>query len=99
MGNFFKDLKLYCGFYFNRQENTNGLTLVKESEHLFDWSLYINHLSMTNIRGYNTLREKQLVVVDCFFELCYDICLPLNYNISNNPGFESILGVFDNHKN
>ena len=95
----FEDLKLYYGFCFNRRENTNGLTSVKESECLFDWSLYINHLSTTNIRGCNTLQEKQLVVVGYFFELCYDICLPSKYNISNNPGFESILGVFDNRKN
>ena len=57
---------------------------------------FIMHLTRLNIRGANTLREKQLIVVGYFFELCYDICLSPSVNVSNNPGFESILGVFNN---
>ena len=92
----FEDLTLYSGFCFNRKTNTDGLTSVEEGEGLFDWSLYVNHLTTANIRGCHTLREKQLVVIGYFFEMCYDICLQTDYNVSNNPGFESILGVFDN---
>ena len=43
-----------------------------------------------------TLREKQLVIVGYFFELCYDICLSSDWNVSSNPGFESRLHIFNN---
>ena len=67
-----------------------------KGECLFDWTLYKTQLERTNIRGCQTMKEKQLVVVGYFFELCYDICLSPRCNVSNNPGFESILGVFNN---
>ena len=89
---------LYSGFCFNRKKNTDDLTSFEEGNCMFDWSLYINHLTRSKIRGCNTLREKQLVVVGYFFEMCYDICLQTSHNVSNNPVFESILGVFDNRK-
>ena len=41
---------------------------------------------------------EQLIVAGYFFELCYDICLSPSKNVSNNPGFETILGVFNNGK-
>ena len=89
---------LYSGFCFNRKKNTDDLTSFEEGNCMFDRSLYINHLTRSKIRGCNTLREKQLVVVGYFFEMCYDICLQTSHNVSNNPVFESILGVFDNRK-
>ena len=65
---YFEDLKLYSGFCFNRKEKTDGLTSSgKDESCLFDWSLYINCLTKTNIRGCDTLREKQLVIVGYFF--------------------------------
>ena len=94
----FEDLQQYCGFCFCRKGNTDNLVSTVEGEGLFDWSLYIKCLERTNIRGTNTLQEKQLTVVGYFFELCYDICLSPRHNVSNNPGFESILGVFNNTK-
>ena len=93
---YFEDLTLYCGFSFNRSNNTEGLTSTDYDTSIFDWSLYINGLTNAKMRGTSTLGEKQLVVVGYFFEMCYDICLQPNNNVSNNPGFESVLGVFDN---
>ena len=93
---YFEDLSLYCGFSFNRSENVEGLVSTDIEKGIFNWSVYKNRLEKSNIRGCHTLREKQLVVVGYFFELCYDICLSPRHNVSNNPGFESILGVFDN---
>ena len=92
----FEDLSQYCGFCFNRSENVEPLISTVPGEALFDWSLYIEQLERADIRGCNTLKEKQLVVVGYFFEMCYDICLSPRHNVSNNPGFESIIGVFDN---
>ena len=93
---YFEDLKQYCGFCFKRSQNINGLISMTDGESIFDWSLYYDRLEMTSIRGCETVREKQLVVVGYFFELCYDLCLSTSHNVSNNPGFESILGVFNN---
>ena len=92
----FEDLQLYCGFSFDRSQSVEALISTEKNKSLFDWPLYIRQLEKTNIRGCDTLREKQLVVVGYFFELGYDICLSPNNNVSNNPGFESILGVFNN---
>ena len=94
----FEDLTQYCGFSFNRSEDVDGLISTDEDKGLFDWSMYISQIDKSNIQQCQTLREKQLVVVGYFFELCYDICLSPKHNVSNNPGFESILGVFNNAK-
>ena len=94
----FEYLQLYCGFSFSRNENVEGLTSTEDDKCIFDWSIYLNHLKRSNIRGAKTFREKQLTVVGYFFEICYDICLAQKVNVSNNPGFETILGVFDNAK-
>ena len=95
---YFDDLTQYCGFSFKRSGNVEALVSTVDGECLFDWSLYIKKLETANIRGCKSMREKQLVVVGYFFELCYDICLSPRHNVSNNPGFESILGVFDNRR-
>ena len=92
----FEDLSLYCGFIFIRNKNVDGLTSTDNG--ILDWSMYIWHLDKSNIHGANTLRENQLTVVGYFVEMCYGICLSPRHNVSNNSGFESILGVYDNAK-
>ena len=92
----FEDLTQYCGFSFHRAHDVEGLTSTDEGKSMFDWSVYINHLDRSKLGGLKTLREKQLTVVGYFFELCYDLCLSPSQNVSNNPGFESIIGVFNN---
>ena len=92
---YFDDLTQYCGFSFKKSEDVEALISTVDGKCLFDWSLYINQLKTANIHGCKTLREKQLFVVGYFFEMCYDICLFLRHNVSNNQGLETILGVFD----
>ena len=105
---FYEDLTQYCGMSFMRSENVDGLvnttpvtqqdlTSTSETVHieaLFDWSMCIDYLDKSNVQDVQTLREKQLIVLGYFFELCYDICLGEEYNVSNNLGFEAIIGVF-----
>ena len=93
---YFEELLLYCGFSFIRNKNVDGLTSTDNG--ILDWLMHIRHLNKSNIRGVKTLREKKLTVVGYFFEMRYDICLCPMHNASNNPGFESILGVYDNAK-
>ena len=59
----FEDLQLYCGFSFDRSKSVEALISTENNKSLFDWSVYISQLEKTNIRGCDTLREKQLVVV------------------------------------
>ena len=100
---YFEDLKQFVGMGFRRDENTDGLTCTSKivlgkderTRSLFDWSNYIEKLESTTIRGCTTLKEKQLVVVGYFLELCYDLCISPRSNVSNNPGFEAILGVIN----
>ena len=95
---FYEDLVQYCGFCFRRTDNLEALISTVDGEGLFDWSMYINQLQRANMRGAKTICEKQLTVIGYFFEKCYDTCLSPRHNVSNNPGFESILGVFNNAK-
>ena len=94
---YFDGLTQYCGFSFKPLEDVETLVSMVNGKYLFDWSLSINQLEIANIRGCKTLIEEQLVVVGYFFEMWYDICLSPRHNVSNNPGFETILGVFDNY--
>ena len=93
---YFEELSLYCGFSFIRNKNVDGLTSTDNG--ILDWSMYIRHLDKSNIRAAKTLREKQLTVVGYFIKMCYDIYLCPRHNVSNNPGFENILGMYDNAK-
>ena len=93
---YFEDLSQYCGLFFNHSENVKPSISTVPGESLFDWPLYIEQSERANIRGCSTFKEKQLAVVGYFLEMCYDICLSPKHNISNNPGFESIIKVFDN---
>ena len=95
---YFEDLTQYCGFCFNRSKYIEPLISTVPGKSLLDWTLYIDQLKRANVNGCNTLREKQLIIVSYFFEMCYDICLSPRHNVSKNPGFESILGIFDNRK-
>ena len=95
---FFDDLVQYVGLGFEREKNIEGLVSNENDMGLFDWTGVLDKLKATNIRGCETLKEKQLVLVGYLFELCYDLCLSGTSNVSNNPGFESVLGIFNNAK-
>ena len=100
---YYEDVDQYCGLSFIRSKNIDGLintTPLQDIrsdvpvEALFDWSVYIKHLDKSNVQSVQTIKEKQLIVLGYFFELCYDICLAEKHNVSNNLGFEAIIGVF-----
>ena len=82
---------------FDRDGNTEGLTSSTEGSNIFRWSKNVlEGVEQMNEGGCSTLREKQLVIVSYFFELCYEICLSPEHDISENPGFESRLHIFSN---
>ena len=94
---YFEDLVQYNGMAFDRDKNTAGLTSSIEGSNILHWSKNVlEGVERMNEGGCNTLREKQLVIVSYFFELCYEMCLSPEDDISENPGFESRLYIFSN---
>lgn len=59
---YFEELTQYCGFCFKKCGNVDALISIDEVKSLFDWSLHVNKLEQTNIRGYQTMNEKQFVI-------------------------------------
>lgn len=95
---FFKDLDKYCGVGFNRL--SKSITLLTDCPDLGGIVYWddetLNHLSALNLRGNNTIIDKQLIMFGYMCELLYDVMISLNDNVSTNPGFESVLGIFGN---
>ena len=50
----------------------------------------------SNLSGCRDVRDKQLVLIGYFFELGYELMLSPNQDVSENPGFESFLGIYNN---
>ena len=50
----------------------------------------------SNLPGCRDVRDKQLVLIGYFFELGYELMLSPNQDVSENPGFESFLGIYNN---
>ena len=45
--------------------------------------------------GCSTIEEKQLVIVGYALELVDDLMIAVSENVSQSPGFESCLGIFE----
>jgi hypothetical protein len=61
---------------------------------LLSWEgAILSKLEKANL-GCNALKDKQLHAVGYLFELCYNLAILPRGNVSQNPGFESLLGIF-----
>ena len=98
---YFDDLQQYCGVGFCRSKlNTDTMSSITDDGKIFVWSgATLKHLDDTNLNGCRHIKDKQLIMVGYFFELCYELMLSSNHNVSQNPGFESILGIFNKADN
>ena len=56
---------------------------------IFWLKISIAQIDKTDFRGVANLKEKQLHMVGYLFELCYDLMLSPNDNVSQSPGFEA----------
>ena len=91
---YYEDLQQFVGMAFDRDKDLSGLT---DKNEIFFWTdEVLERVEKMNEGNCKTLQEKQLVIIGYFFELCYDICLSSAENVSQNPGFESRLHIFDN---
>ena len=63
---------------------------------MFEWdNTILTYLEQKEMHGYSLL-EKQYRLVCYFFEKLLDLMLGLDQKISSNPGFESLIGYFNN---
>ena len=62
-----------------------GVILFNENE--------MQRINKLNIQGRNTLSLKVLDLVDYLIELAYDLAISPMDNVSENPGFESCIGI------
>jgi hypothetical protein len=97
---FFDQLDLYYGLAFTRNGNISDLSTSKSPYSLLNWpSDCIKKLKKWNLRGVGSddIQEKQLHMASYLFELGYDLCLSPCDNVSQAPGFESIIGYENNN--
>jgi hypothetical protein len=87
----FEDLEFYCGVAFSSAP-TVAATLTKAS--VFKWSNYVSNCIQKTSWARNTDEYKRVELIAYGLELSYDLCLASADNLSQNPGFETPLGVF-----
>ena len=99
----FEDLKQFVGLGFDRDRDFKNMSDSNLPENvldtLFDWDGVLDKVDAMNEGTCTTRREKQLVILGYSFELAYDLCLSPSWNVSENPGFESRLHIFNNSQN
>jgi hypothetical protein len=90
---YFENLSLHCGLGFSRDhlhpaiyESSGGV----DAPQLFKWDKYVLERFGTE----NSVKEKKLHFVGYLLELCYDLALSNDHNVSRSPGFETPLGFF-----
>jgi len=91
---YFEDLKLYVGLGFSRRKPDHAKLVAKE-DGLLSWEgAILSKLEKASLSKCNALKDKQLHAVGYLFELGYDLAISPHRNVSQNPGFESLLGIF-----
>ena len=88
----FENLRLFIalGFLRTKAAAVDVLVATSPEEGILCWpESAITQISNTNFRGVANLQEKQLHMVGYLFELCYDLMLSPNDNVSQSPGFET----------
>jgi hypothetical protein len=54
----------------------------------------LKDIEQVDFRGDTTLQDKQYKMIGYAFEKAYDLSISPTHNVSQNPGFETPLGVF-----
>ena len=89
---YFEDLRLFValGFLRTNAADVDMLVATSAADGILFWpAVSITRIDKTNFRGVANLKEKQLHMVGYLFELCYDLMLSPNDNVSQSPGFEA----------
>ena len=83
------------GFDVNNDEHGKIITGELENGGLFSYTNEEKRkIDSCNMRGRGTTMLKRIDIVAYLFELGYDLSISPADNVSQNPGFESVLGVW-----
>ena len=89
------------GFSRSRLVGASIRKLIDNDENgVFHWSENVLlKICQANLAGCQDICNKKLVLIGYFFELRYELMISANHDVLDNPGFESLLGVFRNRIN
>jgi len=84
----FEQLGVYCGMAFDKKEAAStSLCSINDDDGLFVWSeRTIGELKKRN----GTLQKLQLDAVAYLWEICYDMLIATEHNVSESPGYEGL---------
>jgi hypothetical protein len=92
---FFDNLRQCLVFGFNRSDASAVKALCSPTDGIFSWRDNV----IRNVRRCfplcTKLEDKQLEMIGYLVEFFFDLLLSPSENVSQNPGFESCLGVYD----
>jgi hypothetical protein len=92
---FFEDLEQYCALGFSRQDKSHQSLYTTTGDGIFLWSdVMLHRIGEIKFPGAKVLADKQLHMVGYMIELCYDLALSSDHNISESAGFETPLGFW-----
>ena len=84
---FFEDLQAYCALGFDKKGDVSHLCSHGLDDSLFVW----DDECMGELRKKDgELKSWQLRTVAYMWELCYDLLLAKEFNVSREPGFEAL---------
>ena len=88
---FFETLQQCVDLGFDREDVESVAAMCDKSpDNLLSWPLdFIKHIK----RRKEWLIDSQLVAASYLFELVFDLCLDVQTNVSQNPGFEKYLQI------
>ena len=85
----FEDLALCCGIGFDRSRTVSDLIGTDEDKGLFSWNKTVVDCLAASTKLGDTMRDRQLCMVACLFELGHDLMISPKFNLSRMPGFEA----------
>ena len=94
---YFDNLQQYVAVGFQVENDSDANTITREIDNggIFDFNdKEKKKINSLNMRGCHTLTMKQVDMIAYLFELAYDVMICQFDNVSNNPGLESVLGIF-----
>ena len=83
----FENLEVYCGMAYDKKESVASLCSDGADESLLVWNKETVAI-LKERKG--DLKENQLLAVSYLWELCYDLLLAKDDNVSTSPGFEAL---------
>ena len=91
----FENLQMLVGIGFNKLLKGKLTCDFETQGGIFHFDAETNNnIDAVKFQGNPRLQQKQLHMLGYIWELAYDLCLAPGSNISGNPGFEAVLGIF-----